>query len=179
MSDPVPDPAQLSPLGRYGPAATSASVPLHEVHLLAVPVELYRATRQQHDDVIREFTVIGLAQDDQDAAQPAELRRLIHDLSAHYAPVPTLSDDQIERAAESGSSSVDLEYLVPISVMAGADELESLMARADELCAQGRMLTMPRTPQMKAFAHWWLEELRRQVSGLPPTPWPQTGHTTR
>ena len=168
--DAIPDATQASPLGRYGVAADDAQ-PLFEVTLRGVPVSLFLATRQQHDELVREFTMMGLAHRDEEPGQPAEFRQLIHEFGVHYAIAAARTDEEVEKAARDGISFVDLHYQVPASVVGAANSFESLITRTDVLCEEGHMLTMPRTSQMKALAHWWLEELRRQVAGEPPTRW--------
>ncbi len=165
-------PALASPLGRYDVSVDApADSELHEVKLLGVPVELFLASRQQHSELIRECAVMGLAGPSELAHESPQLRQLIRELGVHSAATSSAADEQVEAAARAGRAAVDLAYRVPASVISTADRLESLMASADEFCQQGRMLTMPRTAQMKRFAAWWLGELRRQVGGQPATPW--------
>ncbi|MCW2549697.1 MAG: hypothetical protein JWN96_4157 [Mycobacterium sp.] len=165
------DEASPSPLGRYRGVDEEADARLYDVHLLGVPIDLFLTTRQHHDELIREFAVMGLGHGDEDVAQPADLRLLIQELGVTYARADTRTDREIEVAAAAGLESTDLLYRVPASVVVGSDRLDSMMVRADEFCRQGLMLTMPRSPEMVEFADWWLQELRRQVAGHPPTPW--------
>jgi hypothetical protein len=158
-----------SPLGRYDPGTDHGKT--YEVRLLGVPIELFLATRQQHDELMREFAVMALAHREEDGTIPQDLRDLIRELGVHYAPSATRPDKEIEDAVEAGISNVDLVYHVSESVVVAADELEKLMTSADEFCRSGRMLTMPRSPEMLQFSAWWLQELRHQVSGLPATSW--------
>ncbi len=157
-----------SPLGRYD-IAIGAGAQRFDVWLLGVPIDLYLATLQQHDEVVREFAVMGLGHGDEDTALPQDLRDLIHELGLHYSRSATRTDIEVEAAAQAGLTTVDLHYEVPATVVEGADRLESLMARADAFCEQGRMLAMPRSAAMQSLAAWWLGELRRQVAGAPPT----------
>jgi len=161
-----------SPLGRYKGEGGEADARLYDVRLLGVPIDLFLSTRQQHDELVREFAVMGLGHGDQDAAQPADLRLLIQELGVTYARADTRTEREIEVAVADGVESTDLHYEVPASVVTASDRLDSLIGRADEFCRQGFMLTMPRSPAMVEFAGWWLDELRRQVAGHPPTPWP-------
>lgn len=163
------DPLSPSPLGHYG--AGSRDGELREVRLTGVPVELYVATRQQHDELMREFAVMALAHRDEQSAVPEGLRHLIGELGVHYAPSGSRTDEEMDAAFRAGRQIVDVGYSVSESVIAAANELETLMASADEFCRRGRMLTMPRSPLVRQFSAWWLQELRRQVAGLPPLPW--------
>jgi hypothetical protein len=164
------DSSSPSPLGRYDVGQEDNKT--YEVRLLSIPVELFLATRQQHAELMREFAVMALAHSDEDGSIPADLRDLIRELGVHYAPSSgTRTDENVELAAKSGLSNVDLEYHVSESVVTAAAELEGLMASADEFCRLGRMLTMPRSPQMVRFSAWWLDEVRAQIAGRPPMSW--------
>ncbi len=160
-----------SPMGRYDTAETGSGARRYQIRMVGVPVELFLATRQQHDELMREFAVLALAHQDEEGSQPPELRRLVRELGMHYGAAGSRADAGVEAAAQNGRPTIDLTYRVPISVLEAADRLESLMQSADAYCREGRMLTMPRTPQMVRFAEWWLGELRRQVAGYAPTPW--------
>jgi hypothetical protein len=168
------DGTEPSPLGRYGADADPGDARLYDVYLLGVPIELFLATREQHDELVREFAVMGLGHGAEDLAQPADLRQLIQELGVTHARADARTEAEIRDALAEGLESTDLHYRVPASVVDGSDRLDSLIVRADEFCRQGLMLTMARTPGMVAFANWWLDELRRQVMGQPARPW--TGH---
>ena len=160
-----------SPMGRYDTGETEPGGRRYQIRMVGVPVELFLATRQQHDEIMREFAVLALAHTDEQGAQPQELRRLVRELGVHYAASGSRGDASVEAASREGRPTIELTYRVPISVLEAADRLEGLMQSADAFCREGRMLTMPRTPQMVRFAEWWVGELRRQVAGYGPTPW--------
>jgi hypothetical protein len=160
-----------APLGKYHLAQDEVDAEIRQVQLLGVPIELFFQTRQQHDELIREFAVLGLGHGELDASLPPELRHLIQELGLTFTRAEVRANEEVEAAARAGLPTMDLHYLVPATVVDGADRLEALMARADELCTQGLMLTMPRTPAMLAFSAWWLGELRGQVAGRPAMPW--------
>ena len=158
-------------MGRYDAADVPEGAPLHEVRMLGVPVEIFLAARQHHDELMREFAVLALAHQDQSSSAPAELRRLVHELGANSAAAPSRPGAEVEAAAEAGQPTVDLVLQLPMRPCAAAERFEELMQSADEFCAQGRMLTMPRSPDIRRFAAWWFRELHRQVDGEAPTSW--------
>lgn len=166
MTEPIP-----SPMGSYDAQDAPSSHRRYEIRMLAVPVELFVATRQQHDELMREFAVLALAHEDEEISQPQELRRLVRELGIHHAGLGFGTDERVDAASHAGKPTIDVTYTVTVSVLAATERLEALLQSADEFCLQGRMLTMPRTPQMRRFAGWWWEELRRQVDGNEPTPW--------
>ena len=172
MTEPVRE-TSPSPMGRYNAGAFGPGSTLYEVHLINVPVRLFLAARQHHDDLMREFAVLALAHQDENTSDPPELRRLVHELGAHSAAPAERPD--VEEAAQAGLSNVDLTFHVTIGIIDMADRFEALMRSADEFCAAGRMLTMPRSPEVLRFAAWWFNELRSQVAGDPPIPWTDAG----
>jgi hypothetical protein len=160
-----------SPMGRYDTGETELGGRRYQIRMVGVPVELFLATRQHHEELIREFAVLALAHQDEERSQSPELRRLVSEFGLHYGASGSRADAGVDAASQDGRATIDLTYQVPISVLEAANRLESLMQSADAYCREGRMLTMPRTPQMARFAEWWLGELRRQVAGYAPTPW--------
>jgi hypothetical protein len=158
-------------MGRYGDADPPEGTRLYEIRMLGVPVDLFLAARQQHDELMREFAVLALAHKDESSTDPPELRRLVHELGANSAAAESRPGAEVEAAAEASQASVDVVYQMPFSGLAAAERFQGLMRSADEFCRQGRMLTMPRSPDILRFAGWWFDELRRQVGGGAPTPW--------
>jgi hypothetical protein len=148
-----------------------------DVYLLGIPTVLYVATRQQQSDLVREFVVLGLGNAEQDLSRPADLRRLIQQLGKAFVSGDSRADEQTDAAQRAKAPSLDLYYRVPATVVAAADALEEMMTRADDICARGLMLTLPRTSQMVALSYWWLQEFRRQIAGRPPLSWAQRPET--
>lgn len=161
-----------SPLGRY--ASGSSEEELHEVRLVGTPVRVFVAAREHHDDLLRELALLALAAPEDapaHAAVPARLARLVQVLGTRYGAATARPNAEIEQALAAGMDRVDLVFQVPASVVGAADELEQLMAEADDFCAAEQLLTVRRSPAMRALSEWYLEELRRQVQGAPPRPW--------
>jgi hypothetical protein len=70
-----------------------------------------------------------------------------------------------------GERTLDLTYDVPAGVAVAARELEEHMREIDGLCAQGLLITLPRSPAIRAFAEWYLEQFTEQVAGGAARPW--------
>jgi hypothetical protein len=158
-----------SPLGRYDDG--SADETLHEVALLNLPVRLYVAARERHDELMREFALLALGGPSGRADVPARLLELIDVLGVRYGAATARPDAKLDEALERGDETLDLHYTVPSHVVVGADALERLMAEADEFCESEQLLTLSRGPVQKRLAQWYLDEFRRQVNGQPPRPW--------
>ena len=129
--------AYPSPMGRYDVGEVAPGTRLYPIRMLGVPVELFLSTRQQHDELMREFAMLALAHRDQLGSDPPELRRLVGEL-ASIPPSGSRADANVEAASQAGQASIDLAYRVPITVLAAADRLEALMQSADVFCREGR-----------------------------------------
>jgi hypothetical protein len=158
-----------SPLGRYD-SATDA-VDLHEVRLLGLPVRVMIASRERHDELMREFALLALGGPSRRTDVPARLLELTQILGVQYGGAAARPDEEVDAAAARGDDTVDLSYVVPAHVIEGADRLDRLMQEADDFCRSEALLTLARSEVMLAFADWYLEEFRRQVAGEPPLPW--------
>jgi hypothetical protein len=161
---------QPSPLGRYAGDADRGQ-PLHEVRLLGVPVQVLAAARQHHDDLMREFAVLAVSEQNLGSSVPQRLLALTEILGSRYGAAASRPDSALDEAVQRGEHTLDLTYLVPAEVVEAADQLEMLMAQADEFCCTEHMLTLPRPPLLVQFARWYLDEFRRQINGRPPRPW--------
>ena len=159
---------QGSPLGRYDPDGADG---LHEIHLLNVPVRILVAGREHHDDVMREFAMLALAEDMDAEHTPKRMLELVDVLGRRYAAAAERPDAEVDAAVSRGEKSIDLVYHVPDHVADAADELAKLMDEADEFCRQRRLLSLARPPVVIEFSRWYLDEFRRQIAGAPPQPW--------
>jgi hypothetical protein len=157
-----------SPLGRYDPDGADG---LHEIHLLNVPLRLLVAGREHHDDVMREFAMLALAEDMDAEHTPKRLLELVDVLGRRYAAAAERPDAEVDAAVARGDTAIDLVYHVPDHVAEAADELAALMDEADEFCRERRLLSLARPPLVIEFSRWYLDEFRRQIAGKPPQPW--------
>jgi hypothetical protein len=167
-------PSAPAPLGRYartgGPPDDVAR--LHTVQLLNLPIALFLRTREHHDDLIREFTLMAIQREHIEApAMSDRLSDLVETLGRRYGASAGRADAVRDAAIERGDAAVDLVYEVPSSVAADFIHLTELIDAADEFCRTEQLLTLPRTPEMVEFAHWYNGEFLNQINGLPPTPW--------
>lgn len=157
-----------SPLGRYDPDAADG---LHEVRLLNVPVRILVAGREHHDDVMREFAMLALAEETDAEHTPKRLLELVDVLGRRYAAAAARPDAEVDDAIARGEESIDLVYHVPDHVATAADELAALMDEADEFCRDRQLLSLARPPVVIEFSRWYLDEFRRQIAGEPAHPW--------
>ena len=159
---------QSSPLGRYDD--TTEGETLHTVRLIRVPVRILDAGRRHHQELMHEFALLAVAEDLNDDL-PQRMLDLIDTLGRQYAETGDAPNAEVDAALSRGDASVDLTYEVVEHVVEAADNLESLMAEADEFCLREQMLTLQRTELVRRFSSWYLNEFRRQIRGEPPKPW--------
>lgn len=157
-----------SPLGRYDPEGGEG---LHEIRLQNVALRLLVAGREHHDDVMREFAMLALAEDMDAEHTPKRLLELVDVLGRRYAAAAVRPDAEVDAAVARGDVTIDLVYHVPDHVAAAADELAALMDEADEFCRERKLLSLARPPLVVEFSRWYLDEFRRQIAGEPPRPW--------
>jgi hypothetical protein len=157
-----------SPLGRYDPETEDG---LHEVRLLNVPLRILVAGREHHDDVMREFAMLALAEEMDAEHTPKRLLELVDVLGRRYAAASARPDAEVDDAIACGETAIDLVYHVPDHLARAADDLAELMDEADEFCRERQLLALERPPLVLEFSRWYLDEFRRQIAGEPPQPW--------
>ena len=168
MTAPEQQAGQPSPLGRYDDSPPDD--PTREVRLINVPVRLFAAGRQHHDELLHEFAILAVSLEDRSSV-PVRMLSLIDELGTRYGRAADRPDDIIDAAIAQGIDSVDLTYQVPTHVVEAADALERMMDEADEFCRREQMLTTARSELQRRLARWYLDEFRRQIAGEPPQPW--------
>jgi hypothetical protein len=124
-----------------------------------------------HDDLMREFRLLALAEPTGGRRVPARLVELTQALGVRYAAAGSRPDEDFDRAVEQRLDTVDLVYRVPPGVAESARELEEMMTEADEFCRSAELMTLARTPVMVRFARWYLGQFSDQIAGRPATPW--------
>lgn len=157
-----------SPLGRYD---AESGEELFEVRLLNLPLRLLAEGREHHDEVMREFSVLALDEDLDEQHVPKRMLELIDVLGRRYAARTAAPDAAVDAAIARGADTVEVVFHVPAHVAEAADALEQLMTEADDFCADKRMLALARRPAQVQFAHWYLDQFRRQIAGEAPQPW--------
>jgi hypothetical protein len=153
---------------------------VRDVHLIGLPVVLFLRTREHHDELVREFTLMAIRESVTEPTEPgatprtvlpARLRELIDILGRRFEASTSRADIDFQAAVERGDTTVDLTYQVRADLAAELVTTTALMDDADEFCRQERLLTLPRDAGMVAFTTWYNREFLRQLDGLAPTPW--------
>jgi hypothetical protein len=149
----------------------------HTVRLLQLPVQVWAASQEHHDELLREFALMTVGQsspEGQPPAVPVRLLQLVERLTASFGGTGDEQREQLFAAAARGEQVVDeLEFVLPAAVGPAAAQLEQLLDEADEYCSAGQHLLTLATPrELRLFRTWYLRQVQDQVAGTPPVPWP-------
>jgi hypothetical protein len=141
------------------------------VQLLGVPVRLFLSAEQHASDLLREATYVvaqGKGPDDSvyhrflQAARAARMRE---------TTARNEIGDLVEEAFVRGDESVDLTLPAHEQVAMIAEGWSALLDAMDAECYSGRVLSLPASPELVRFQHWFCEQICGQVrAGLSPTP---------
>jgi len=143
-----------------------------EVCLLRFPLGLWQRSQEHVDELLREFALIAHGEEDHPSV-PRRLLDLIADLTATYAGITTQTERERDQAIARGETEVDLTYRVPVTASDAIHQLGVMLDEADEYCRQGaHLLTLQTPPDQQRFRRWFLAEFLLQLTGGPPTPWP-------
>ncbi len=154
-------------------APTSEAPDLVDVRLIDLSLSAFRQASAHHDELFREFALMRSGDPSEGPNVPTRLLALLDDLDQRFGSFSIGPSSEIEAAQARGDESVDVTYRVPRETREAAIRLADLLARADEFCRQGNLLTVAPPPDAVAFRNWFLREFAVQISGAPPTPWPE------
>ena len=149
---------------------------LHPVRLLQLPVQVWAAAQEHHDELLREFALMtaGLEdRDDEAPPVPVRLLRLVEELTARFAGSSDEQEARLFAAAARGDEVMDvLEFVLPQEAGPACVQLEQLLDEADDYCRTGHhLLTLSTPDELRRFRSWYLGEVRDQLAGAPPVPW--------
>lgn len=150
---------------------------LHTVRLLRLPVQVWAASQEHHDDLLREFALmtVGWADGDVDAADvPLRLLRLVERLTASFGGSSDEQRKALFAAAARGEQELpEVAYALPAAAGPATAELERLLDEADAYCSAGEhLLTLATPAQLRLFRRWYLRQVRDQLEGAAPEAWP-------
>lgn len=144
-----------------------------QLHLVQVPIELWKQARAHQDAVRREMDLLR-------ASAPADsvphrLMSLVEDFDARFGDINDRTWGDFSAAAEDGAETTDLIIEMPFAAVAAARAVAAMMAEVDEFCRAGdHLMTLATPPELVALREWVLGELTRQIEeGAEPLPWPE------
>lgn len=144
---------------------------LHDIALVDVPVARFVQMQQQHDAMLREFTLIALGSENGSPAASRRLVGLAEEMQARYGDAGPPFRDAVAAADARGDIVTTLEMQIPIATLRWCEDFLLLFEEGDEFCRQGQLLTPASPPEVAEFRRWLVGELIRQIrDGATPTP---------
>ncbi len=141
-------------------------LPLCRVCLEGVPLALLSASREHRDDLARELVLMSIDHDDA-ADLPDRLVVLGDRLSREIDVVLA----QMADADQRGESSVDLLIEISPDAAKVIAEVVDLLEEADRFCAEGALLTLAASDEVRAFRRWCATEIATQLRGGTASRW--------
>lgn len=166
-----------SPTGEGGGGYHVAMADLQDVRLLQVPLDVHAKTVQWHEDLTREFTLVGISESgeaevaDEGVSVPARLLTLVTELRGNYASFTDPATQALQDARRRGETYTDVTYTVPTAMADEVRRFDELLDEADAFCRTGDLLTLAASPELVSFRRWFLGEFTRQLAGGKPTSW--------
>ena len=150
---------------------------LHPVRMLQLPVQVWAASQEHHDELLREFALMTAGLEDRDGEAPpvpVRLLRLVEQLTASFAGSSDEQEALLFAAAARGDEVLDvLEFALPEAAGPACVQLEQMLDEADDYCRAGdHLLTLSTPDELRLFRSWYLAQVREQLAGAPPEPWP-------
>ena len=151
------------------PAGPAELVP---VRVLGVPLPVYLAAQEHDDALLRELRLLPAG----GAVQvPRRLLALAEETRRRFATEGTTVRGQVAAAVADGAATVDLDLSVPRTSWELLGRLAAQLDEADAYCERGDLLTLPSPPVVRELRAWYLDQVRLQLEGGDPSPWPGPG----
>jgi hypothetical protein len=141
------------------------------VTFLGVPIEIYRSTRQYHDEIIREFRLILARRDVVEGEVPPHLMSIVDEMSAEFSAFVAPHREAIESAIANGATVIDLSLLVAPTMQEWLRQFAQQFRAVDDYCERGKLLTLRGSDEVIAFREWFLRQMIDQIDGAEPEPW--------
>ncbi|MGQ0520890.1 MAG: SpoIIE family protein phosphatase [Actinomycetota bacterium] len=154
---------------RRAPATGAGIVP---VRLVAVPVRLALASDLNLDDLVREFQVLTLADQDIAYTVPTPLIRLVEEVLERHADARLAVREATHRAAAAGHRLMDVSLGLPPDLVPDLWHLTSVLEQVATFCRRGALLSLAPSDELSAYRRWFAGEVERQVNGSAPRPCP-------
>ena len=139
------------------------------VRLAECPVELSLQQDRHLDELVRELQLLSV---DQDNPESAALAREIRGLLVSPTAARLTGRRAAERARAEGRDVVDIDMAMPREFSELVSQLHEAVLRAEQLCRDGRLLTLASPPDVQELRAWMTHELVAQATqGAAPVTW--------
>lgn len=137
------------------------------------PLRLWVEQNEYFEGLMREYRL--LLEGQASAPSPSAPRRLIEtaeELGGRFGGVLQTVNAERQRAIDEGRDRMDSVLPMGDAMRGVLEHVREVLEESDEYCRQGRLLSLPRPPQLVAFAEWTGTQLLSQLDGAEPSPWP-------
>ena len=139
------------------------------VRLADCPVELSLQQDRHLDELVRELQLLSV---DDGNPESAALAQEIRGLLVSPTHARLTGRRTAERARDEGRDVVDIDMAMPREFSGLVTQLHEAVARADQLCREGRLLTLASPPEIRELRAWMTHEVSTQATtGAAPVPW--------
>jgi hypothetical protein len=149
---------------------------LVDVRLLNLPLDLRERSMRHGADLMREMTLIlgGRESGTTSRAVPQRLLDLAQELETSYGPYVASTTAEIDDATDRGVITLpEVVYTLPPSAAQFMEHIADVLAEVEDYCRSGKhLLMLSAPPEVLAYREWALNEVRRQIAGEAPIPWP-------
>ena len=142
--------------------------PVVPIRLVGLVPQVVIAADEHMDDLVRELPLVR----GDGESEASALVDCAQEVVATHPDVERIAD-AARVAVSRGRSSFDVSLELSVVAAEQVSKLHDLAIRAQRLCREGIVLTLPATDRVLDFWNWLSGELRRQlVQGEAPTPYP-------
>ena len=139
------------------------------VRLAQCPVALSLQQDRHLDELVRELQLLSV---DQGSVESAALAEEIRGLLVSPTHARLTGRRAAERARDEGKEVVDVDMAMPREFSVLVVQLHEAVTRADQLCRDGRLLTLASPPDVRELRAWMTHEIVAQATrGAAPIPW--------
>ena len=157
--------------GDVEPSLATSSGAAVTVVLRDYPLEVGERAAEHYAEVLRELALLVSAGDAPPGSVPERVTRLVAELQA-LRELTTGFDSERAEALERGETSCDLRLEVDDQVLTACRQLEPLLDEVDAYSRDESVLTLPPSPEVLAYRHWYFGQIFDQVAGRQAQPWP-------
>lgn len=138
------------------------------------PLRLWAQQQEYSEDLLREFNLLVMGEESGEmrSAAPGRLVELAEMFRGRFGAAINAMNAERQAALDRGLDRFDSRVPLVVGTPELLERARSVFRAADEFCAHGDLLTLPRPPHLRALSEWSLDQLIAQYHGAEPSPWP-------
>jgi GAF domain-containing protein/serine phosphatase RsbU (regulator of sigma subunit)/anti-sigma regulatory factor (Ser/Thr protein kinase) len=150
-----------------------AEADLRRVVITGVPAMVAIRSDEHVGELVREVELVrlggreGVVRSD----YPQRLLAIIEDLILRFEAARGMIRDQAELAVAKGEATFTVEVELPAAAAVAIGEFSNVISEVERFSESGHLLTVPRSPEVRAFQAWVLHETTRQLQGQSGKAW--------